>query len=71
MLTDAEIQELDDLLDDYEDEGGLEDGDCMTCGGDGFVECDDWDCWEPDCSGDCHTCHNCHGSGLAKDQVYW
>lgn len=28
-------------------------------------------CWESDCDGDFHTCPNCKGSGLAKDQRYW
>lgn len=48
---------------------------CQTCDGEGVEECQDHDsaegCWQPDCTGDCHTCPNCKGSGLARDQWYW
>lgn len=41
---------------------------CQTCGGEGFEWCEEWDCWEPDCDDDSHTCPNCHGTGNAADQ---
>ncbi len=48
---------------------------CQTCDGDGFELCEDVNssegCWESDCDGSAHTCPNCRGSGLAKDQWYW
>lgn len=44
---------------------------CQTCDGDGVEWCDDWDCWERDCTGDSHLCPNCKGSGLASDQWFW
>ena len=55
---------------EYDDEPA-----CQTCGGEGFEVCEDVNssegCWESDCNGDIHTCSNCRGSGLAKDQWYW
>jgi hypothetical protein len=69
-VTDPQIPEEAEFGDD-EDDGAR----CMTCGGDGIEECEDTDsaegCWQSDCDGDFHTCTNCHGSGLAKDQWYW
>jgi hypothetical protein len=64
------------------DYGAIEDGDygdgmdqCQTCGGDGIEDCNDSGssegCWERGCNDDWHTCPNCKGSGLAKDQWYW
>ena len=62
-----------DYHDDYDD--AADGGPCQTCGGDGFEECEDTDsaegCWIADCDGEIHTCPNCNGSGLAKDQWYW
>ena len=55
--------ELEEWADDLEP-------DCHTCGGEGFEDCDDWDCWEPNCRNGSHSCPNCHGSGLAKDCTY-
>lgn len=59
--------------DDYD----LDDGEehrCMTCGGEGWEWCEDQNssegCWARDCDGTAHTCPNCDGSGLAKDQVW-
>ena len=60
---------------EYEDDDG-ESHSCMTCGGDGFAECDG-DCPESDDCGcpyaEAHfiCCPNCRGSGDAKDQWYW
>ncbi len=52
-----------------------EEPDCMTCGGEGWCECEDTDssegCWVAGCDGLSHRCPNCRGSGLAKDQQYW
>ena len=61
----ARASEVDDYFDYDEPEQ-----DCWTCGGQGWEECDDWDCWEPDCDGGEHTCTNCRGTGLAKDCTY-
>lgn len=48
---------------------------CQTCHGEGWEFCEDQDssegCWEPDCDDVTHTCPNCRGSGLAKDQWFW
>jgi hypothetical protein len=56
--------------DEWDDEAN-----CQTCQGDGFCECEDSDsaegCWEADCDGTLHTCPNCKGSGLAKNQWYF
>ncbi len=56
-----------DAFPDYDD-------DCMTCGGEGFEECETTNriegCWERHCNGDFHECPNCHGSGRAKDQSW-
>jgi hypothetical protein len=60
---------LDEPYDDDDEPG------CQTCGGDGFEECEDVNssegCWIAGCDGYFHTCPNCNGSGLAKDQWYW
>lgn len=53
-----------------------DDGDsCRTCDGHGCEWCEESDtaegCRESDCDGVVHRCHNCGGSGRAKDQVYW
>lgn len=42
---------------------------CMTCGGDGFAECDEDDCFHA--KAHIVTCFNCRGSGDAKDQRFW
>lgn len=69
----AEMPAADDPADDPADDGY--DASCMTCGGEGHKECDDFDssegCWtHPACMG-YGFCPNCRGSGLAKDQWYW
>lgn len=57
--------------DDYEAFEGY-DADCSTCMGDGSEECmDSFMCFEPDCTGEWHTCPNCRGSGRAEDMHYW
>jgi hypothetical protein len=60
--------------DDYED-FMAEERNCQSCHGEGWEECQDSNtaegCWIKDCDGDTHTCGNCRGSGLAKDQWYW
>ena len=70
-VGDSEVGEPQDYeYDDYDDEPG-----CMTCGGEGYEECEDVNssegCWEADCNGIIHTCPNCRGSGKAKDQRFW
>jgi hypothetical protein len=62
--TSDEQAELDDGTDERE---------CWTCGGDGYAECDEWDCMHPSANGRAHlaTCPNCRGSGDAKDVWYW
>lgn len=60
---------------DHDDQDYDDDPNCQTCGGgDGFEECEDTDsaegCWIAGCDGDFHTCPDCKGSGLAKDQWY-
>lgn len=68
QLTDADFVEYD--IDDEPAESR-----CQTCGGDGFEWCEDQNsaegCWAADCDGTAHTCPNCRGSGLAKDQWFW
>lgn len=46
---------------------------CWTCGGDGYVECEDWECLHPKADRPIHiaTCDNCGGSGEAKDVWRW
>lgn len=66
----AAYEDYDDDLDvDYENR------DCMTCGGEGWEWCEDVNssegCWVQGCDDVSHTCPNCRGSGLAKDQCYW
>jgi DnaJ-class molecular chaperone len=47
------------------------DRDCQTCGGDGFVT--GYDMSDPLMFDDDEilVCHNCRGSGHAKDQTFW
>lgn len=63
------LPEVDEYADDFAEDA--DQGSCMTCHGEGWVFCEDWDCWEPDCDGTAHTCWNCHGSGDPKDQWLW
>jgi hypothetical protein len=72
MLYDAESQLVDD---DWEDTR------CTICGGEGYVECDDWiQCTSrhltyrhPDTGESVleERCHACGGTGAAKDQTIW
>jgi hypothetical protein len=47
---------------------------CVTCRGEGEVDCADdrrvKKCTDPECTRHIHTCENCRGSGLKKDQWY-
>jgi|SRR5579862_4141355 len=64
-----ECQAMTDLgyeEDDFEDE----EANCQTCCGDGWETCTDPLCFEPDHHDGWHTCPNCRGTGLAKDQWY-
>lgn len=49
---------------EYDDE----DRNCHSCGGDGFVEEDDW---QEERYGQLVTCWNCRGSGLSRDCWLW
>lgn len=64
-----------DHYDEDEDYGDGLEPNCQTCRGEGVEECEDVNssegCWVAGCNGDIHTCPNCKGSGLAKDQWYW
>lgn len=50
--------------DDYEP-----DGECLMCGGEGFVESDDplWDGWDEDGAPNLVRCPSCLGSGLQEN----
>ncbi len=51
-----------------------EEAPCVTCEGEGVIDCDDdrraESCMDPGCLKHLHQCGNCGGSGLAKDQWY-
>lgn len=53
--------------DEYDDER------CSHCDGEWYLqECDDpIQCCDPRCDGETHPCVACHGTGLARNQVFW
>ena len=68
---DGETVRLNDGFDDddyYEDEGDDE-YECVICGGDGYIENPDPMWYGFDVAE--IPCDSCGGSGLRKDQTYW
>jgi hypothetical protein len=62
-------------VDAWEDSDDGEDGECMTCHGDGWgIVGTDWDSDDAingPYDGEIECCWNCGGSGQAKDQSLW
>jgi hypothetical protein len=58
-----------DDFDDYDD--GDPEEECHVCGGDGYKECDRFDCMWPHSEDGFCPCNSCGGSGFAKDMTVW